>query len=223
MPIKNNLERLYKEIHECQRCHEDSRSPMESDKSRVMRKVSEQDIRTRVFIIGQALGGKTQRISGRPYTYPNGDISQTGKTLEGFLNQFGYTVQEDETSFRMAYSSDLVQCFPGYSSEGGDRKPNTYEIANCWEWLIKELDLMRPDVIILLGGPAGKWVVRRLEVSGGIKQGGRVEVERWGKRVSIFSVYHPSYRRRATEAVDRQYGKIAADIAQALTSIPGEK
>ena len=53
-----------------------------------MRIVEERATASKVFLVGQALGEQTQRISGRPYTKANGKLSNTGHNLDKFLRLF---------------------------------------------------------------------------------------------------------------------------------------
>lgn len=60
-------------------------------------------------------------------------------------------IDEDHLPYRTA----ITKCFPGKSPTGsGDRRPSPVEIALCTPWLDQELALLRPRVILLLGGLA---------------------------------------------------------------------
>lgn len=82
---------------------------MKPDVRKVQRKVVKRAIESKVVIIGQALGGNTQRLSGLPYVSINGQLTRTGQILDKFLNSFGYTINP-LSSLKYVYSSDIVQC-----------------------------------------------------------------------------------------------------------------
>jgi len=55
----------------------------------------------------------------------------------------------------LPYRTAITKCFPGKSpTGGGDRRPSPTEVALCRPWLDQELALLRPRVILLLGGLA---------------------------------------------------------------------
>jgi uracil-DNA glycosylase family 4 len=141
---------IYEQIHVCVRC------TIGEDPDRVLRLVDERAITSKIFLIGQALGGNTQRRSGRPYTRTDNRLSRTGKRLDKFLRLLGYTIDyQDSTSlFQYVYSSDIVQCYPTKKESGyGDRKPYEKEILNCISqgFLLKEIQLVEPRLIVIMG------------------------------------------------------------------------
>jgi hypothetical protein len=114
---------LYRKIYECERCLGDPGCRMQPDNERVMRRVVPRAATSPLFVIGQALGPNRQRRSGLPYTYPNGDLSPTGRALDQFLRMIGFTIDPSGT-LPYAYSSDIVQRYPGPAPyRGGDRRP----------------------------------------------------------------------------------------------------
>jgi uracil-DNA glycosylase family 4 len=145
------LRDLYREIHECEKCLGDPRCEMAADEDRMARTLVSRAAESPIFVIGQALGPNTQRLSGVPYTYPNGELSPTGRVLDDLLRAIGYTI--DARGDRpYVYSSDIVQRYPGPAvGGGGDRTPTRVEMENCAEWLETELRIVRPRVILLLG------------------------------------------------------------------------
>jgi uracil-DNA glycosylase family 4 len=189
---------------------------MHPDNEQVVRKIVPRAAVSAVFVIGPALGPNTQRRSGLPYTYANGQLSRTGRALDELLRAIGYTV--DSTSSRpYVYSSDIVQRYPGRAADGeGDRTPTPREVENCAEWLETELRTVRPRVILLLG----KFAARSFLESHGIVWRGR-----WGEPQDVivdghhaiaFPVYHPSYKRRNPQVVDDLYASVAKRVRRFL-------
>ncbi len=94
-----------------------------------------------VMSIGQAPGIREGEF-GYPFAWT------AGKTLFKWFASIGL----DETTFRQrVYMCAVCRCFPGKHPKGGDRLPDEQEIANCSGWLHKEIELLEPKLIILVG------------------------------------------------------------------------
>lgn len=77
-----------------------------------------------LFLVGQALGRDTQRLSGLPYVFPGGPpyrLSKGGAVLDNWLSDVGYTIDPSVSDRRYAYHARSARSVPG--SEGfGDRR-----------------------------------------------------------------------------------------------------
>lgn len=96
----------------------------------------------RVLLIGEA-PGRDEDSGGRPF------IGQAGRELnENYLNLAG--LERDEV-----YITNTVKCRPDLN-----RKPSTNEAVGCSShWLPSELELVQPEVVILMGATACSLVV----------------------------------------------------------------
>ncbi len=102
-------------------------------------------IGNRVMLIGQAPGHLSVE-RGEPFSGPG------GKTLDRWLTMAGY---EPGALRSEAYLSAMTKCDPGRNPRGdGDRKPSAPELALCSPFLLRELELVRPAAILLVGGMA---------------------------------------------------------------------
>jgi len=45
----------------------------------------------------------------------------------------------------------VCRCFPGKKETGGDRVPDEEEIANCSRWLVAEVALLQPRLVLPVG------------------------------------------------------------------------
>jgi uracil-DNA glycosylase len=96
----------------------------------------------RIAIVGQAPGAVELAV-GQPFS------GRSGAELRRWLAEAGI----DEA--HLPYRTAITKCFPGKSPTGsGDRRPSPAEIALCRPWLDEELALLRPRVVLLLGGLA---------------------------------------------------------------------
>ena len=96
--------------------------------------------RVRVLLVGQA-PGLTEVSTRLPFTGP------AGRRLEGWLAEAGVSRGE-------VYLSALARCFPGKARGGGDKVPSRAMLANCRPHLLREFELLRPGVVLPVGGLA---------------------------------------------------------------------
>ncbi len=64
------------------------------------------------------------------------------------------------------YWTYLVKCYPGKMKTGADYYPAAYAIEACHKWLLKEIDIVDPELIVAVGAIVMKW----FKIKGGIKQ-----------------------------------------------------
>ena len=145
MERRARVEALYDEIF----AHYRPRDP-----ALVRRRLVPDSLESRVVLLGQALGRDTQRLSGLPYCIPPPEhptLSRGGRELDRFLTSFGYTIQPGGRG-QYAYHTDLAHYFPGRKARGtGDLEPTATEIEHNRRWLLSELRIIHPAVVIMLG------------------------------------------------------------------------
>jgi uracil-DNA glycosylase len=99
----------------------------------------------RIMLIGQAPGVVELDVR-RPFA------GKAGRVLFGWFRSVG--IEEDEFR-RHVYMTAITKCFPGKARSGsGDRRPSSREIALCRPYLDTQLELIRPDTILPVGGLA---------------------------------------------------------------------
>lgn len=101
----------------------------------------------RAMLIGQA-PGITEPVAGRPFN------AGSGRRLFKWLAEAGW----DEEEFReRVYMTAVNKCYPGPNVGGkGDRVPSRAEQALCRPFLEREIRLINPRLMILVGGLAIK-------------------------------------------------------------------
>ncbi len=97
----------------------------------------EGDPRARMMLVGEGPGA-TEDATGRPF------VGQAGQLLDSIL-------QAIDVPREKVYITNIVKCRPPQN-----RKPLPDEIAACIPYLHRQLDLIRPKVIVALGGTAGE-------------------------------------------------------------------
>jgi uracil-DNA glycosylase family 4 len=135
---RDDLVALHCEIAACRRCAEAGYT-VESVPHLVVSGPAE----ARLMVIGQA--PPSERSShGRPFSGP------AGQRLFKWLSEAGW---EEEDFRARCYITAITKCYPGKAAKG-DRRPSSVEQKLCHPFLDRELALVHPEVIVLVGGLA---------------------------------------------------------------------
>lgn len=162
---------------------------------------------TRVMLVGQAPGPHEQE-HGRPFAYT------AGKRLFSWFAEMG--VSEDEFR-RRVHIAAVIRCFPGRVA-GGDRVPDADEIARCAVHLDREIQLIRPKLVIAVGTLASQQLVGIAQLKDAV--GKKHRVTRAGVTFDLVVLPHPSGRSTwLNKAENRELlGKALALCERALKS-----
>jgi uracil-DNA glycosylase len=136
---------------------------------------------SRVMLVGQAPGDK-EPILGRPFAWT------AGKTLFRWFNE---SAGMDEETFRSSiYMAAVCRCFPGKKATGGDRVPAPEEVQNCSAWLKREMEILRPALVI----PVGKLAIEQFIPPQKLDTliGRQLAVTYAGQRIDLIPLPHPS-------------------------------
>ncbi len=168
--IIRKLKRHIKKLRQCRLCP-------------LMHKpvVSGGPVASKVLLLGQAPGDKEPKL-GRPFAWT------AGKTLFGWFSQ---AAGMSEEQFRASiYMAAVCRCFPGKKPTGGDRVPSLEEVINCSVWLKRELDILRPGLII----PVGKLAITQFLPLQKLDQiiGRKFKIKRAGYSFDLIALPHPS-------------------------------
>jgi uracil-DNA glycosylase len=133
------------------------------------------------MLVGQA-PGKVESAGGKPFA------GRAGKTLFRWLGDAGV---DEETARRRIYIAAVTRCFPGPSPSGrGDRVPSREEQDACARWLTRELEIIRPTLLI----PVGRLAIERFLPNRPLDQliGRAFDVEHAGGSSLVVPLPHPS-------------------------------
>lgn len=166
--------------------------------------------RAPMFLLGEQPGDR-EDVEGHPFVGPAGEL--LGRAL-------------DDAGIRRedAFVSNVVKHFK-WKPQGKRRlheRPNAGEIRACRPWLDLELDLVRPDVLVLLGATAATAVLGRtfrLTES----RGTLIEPPDGEAGPVRIATFHPSAVLRARDAEARRttYGALVADLTIARGRLAG--
>jgi uracil-DNA glycosylase family 4 len=130
--MNTRLELLKEDVLQCTKC--------ELAKSRHHIIFGEGNTDGEIFIIGEA-PGMDEDLQGRPF------VGKSGQLLDKILAACGFTRDEH------VFISNIIKCRPPEN-----RVPTHNEAAVCMSWLLKQIELINPKIIILLGATALKYM-----------------------------------------------------------------
>ncbi len=157
------------------------------------------DPNARVLIMGLAPGAHGSNRTGRPFT---GDAS--GKFMypvlyeTGFANQPEATHRDDGLVLKDLYITAAVRCAPP------DNKPLPSELANCSEYLDRELDGLRKVKVVVALGKIGFDAYLNALKRGGLLASRKNVMFRHGASYemadgrTLLASYHPSNQNTQT-------------------------
>jgi len=113
--------------------------------------------KAKLMFIGEGPGAEEDR-QGLPF------VGAAGQLLDKIIAAAGFTMDE-------VYIANIVKCRPP-----GNRNPSPEEAAACRPWLLKQIELINPAILVLLGSVAlqnminpqaritrerGKWILKQ--------------------------------------------------------------
>jgi uracil-DNA glycosylase len=133
----------------------------------------------KIMLIGEA-PGRDEDLQGKPF------VGRAGKLLDRMLAAIGL----DESH---VYITNTI-----YWRPPGNRTPTSQEIESCAPFLSRQIELLEPQVMVLLGGAAAKSV---LNVTEGIMRlrGKWKIVKSGGRDIPTLATLHPAYLLRKPE------------------------
>ncbi len=133
------------------------------------------------MIVGEA-PGEQEDIQGEPF------VGKSGQLLDNMLRAIGLTRGEAEPS-KQVYIANTVKCRPP-----GNRNPEPAELAQCEAFLVRQVELVKPKIIVAMGRFAVQSLLRSSEPIGRLR--GRVHQY---QGVPLIVTYHPAYLLRNLE------------------------
>jgi DNA polymerase len=136
--------------------------------------------KARVMLIGEA-PGRDEDLEGKPF------VGRAGQLLDKMLAAISLSDQN-------VHITNVV-----YWRPPGNRTPTPQEAQACRPFLERQVELVAPEVVVLLGGAAAKHL---LEVADGIMRirGKWREIEIGRAKVRAIATLHPAYLLRAPAA-----------------------
>jgi DNA polymerase len=131
-------------------------------------------INPKVLILGEA-PGKDEVEAGKPF------VGRAGKLLRSSLNQYGFNKNN-------SLISNIIPCRP----ENNKFPTNIDLVKDCFNnWLLKEIILTKPDVMLLLGAQPLKYILNMVGITK--LRGQWYDFKAENGNVLCMPTYHPSY------------------------------
>jgi len=150
-----------------------------------------------LMFVGEAPGANEDK-QGLPF------VGQAGKLLEQLLGEIGLERGD-------VFIANVLKCRPP-----GNRDPLPGEIANCQDYLYRQLELIQPKVVCTLGNFSTK-LLRADPGTGITRLHGRDEIRTIGPRaVRLFPLYHPAaalYTRSLLDVLRADFARIPELLA----------
>jgi len=140
----------------------------------------------RWMVVGEAPGEQEDR-QGLPF------VGRSGQLLDAMLASVGMTRQDD------VFIANVIKCRPP-----GNRNPKPEEIAACSPYLMRQIALLKPERILVLGRFAAQTLLGTDAAVGSLR--GRVHTLRTdGREIPVVVSYHPAYLLRSPNEKARSW------------------
>ena len=148
------------------------------------------NILANLVVIGEAPGAQ-EDLEGKPF------VGKSGKFLKNLLEVSGINIFEE------VYFCNVIKCRPPRN-----RKPTTNEISIHKPWLIQQIKLVNPKVVILAGATATKTILE-LNKPISLLRGKWFNL----KGIEYIPIFHPSYLMRfSQDQINNPYGLTLKDL-----------
>ena len=129
----------------------------------------EGSLEAQLMFIGEG-PGEDEDKSGRPF------VGRSGQLLGKMITAMGLSREQ-------VYIANIVKCRPP-----GNRTPQSNEVATCTPYLLKQMEVIRPKVIVTLGLPATQFMLQVDKPMRDLRGVWQV----W-RGIKLMPTYHPSY------------------------------
>jgi uracil-DNA glycosylase len=151
------------------------------------------DPHARVFVVGLAPGAHGSNRTGRQFTGDaSGDFLYPALYRAGFASQPQAVSREDGLVLTDLYTAPVCRCAPP------DNKPTPQEMSNCQPYLVRELELIRPKVLVALGRIAFDSLLRIHSLQANSYSFSHLAVHEFPQGQFLVCSYHPSRQNTQT-------------------------
>jgi DNA polymerase len=177
------LQLIRDEIGDCTRC------ALHKGRNKLV--FGDGDPAARLMFVGEGPGAD-EDAQGLPF------VGKAGQLLNNMIAAMGLKREE-------VYIANVVKCRPP-----GNRVPEQEEGATCSPFLFRQIDVVRPQVLVALGATAATWLLGARQPLAGLR--GRVHSVRG---TQLIVTYHPAYLLRDP----RQKKEAWADLQIAMREL----
>lgn len=166
-------------------------------KERTQTVFGEGDPDAEILFIGEG-PGQTEDETGRPF------VGAAGQLLDKMIAGMGFKREQ-------VYIANVVKCRPP-----NNRAPLPPEVDACWDYLQRQIETIQPRVIVTLGGPATKMILRTERGITAVRgMWGRFDrLGPGGAVIPVMPTFHPAYLLRSYTHENR--AKIWSDLKKVM-------
>jgi len=188
----DTLSKLAQEVEACKKC------PLHTQAQNAVFGDGPSD--AKIMLIGEA-PGKNEDLAGLPF------VGKAGELLTELLSSVGLNRRE-------VYIANVVKHRPP-----GNRDPTRNEVEACKPFLEKQIEIINPEIIVLLGNHALEFVTGSKGIS--TIHGKILKKELSGKTRKIIPTFHPAaliYNRALRPDAEKDWEKIKKESGQTTLS-----
>ena len=153
----------------------------------------EGDPDAKIFFIGEG-PGENEDLQGRPF------VGRAGDLLNKMIAGMGLRREQ-------VFIANIVKCRPP-----DNRVPAPDEVETCTPYLVRQLEIIRPQVIVTLGLPAAKYMLESKSTMGKL----RGHWHNW-RGIKLMPTFHPAYLLRSYTEENR--GAVWSDLKQVMAEV----
>lgn len=161
---------------------------------------------SRILFVGEA-PGHDEDLSGEPF------VGRAGQLLTDMIEK-GMGLKRSDV-----YICNVLKCRPP-----NNRTPASDEIIACKGYLWRQIEIIRPQVIIALGAPAAQTLLGTTEAIGRLRS-------RWhdfypsgspmiGEAIPVMPTYHPAYLLRSPDEKKKSWADLKMVMARLGIPLP---
>jgi len=185
------LDKIACEVRQCRKCDLGSQ--------RTNAVPGEGNPSTRILFIGEAPGAD-EDAQGRPF------VGRAGKLLDKIIAACGLKRSD-------VFIANILKCRPP-----GNRDPRADEIINCFPYLQKQIEIIKPDVIVALGAPAARTLLNTNKPIGQLRgQFHEYYAGLGSPPIKLMPTYHTAYLLRNYSHENRK--RVWEDMKKVLTEL----
>jgi DNA polymerase len=140
--------------------------------------------------------GKDEDASGRPF------VGRAGQKLNEMIGAMGLK-RED------VFICNIVKCRAYLTDVGKDRPPSEEETAACTPYLVRQMEIVRPKVIVTLGLPSTRYLLKSKDSMTRM----RGNWFAW-RGIKVMPTWHPAYVLR--NYTEQTRGEVWSDLKKVL-------
>jgi uracil-DNA glycosylase family 4 len=157
------------------------------------------DINAQLMFVGEAPGADEDR-QGEPF------VGRAGELLTKIVQTMGLTRDS-------VYIANILKCRPDTPGQAsGNRKPTPEEMQTCIPYLHEQIDLIRPRVLVALGGTAVEGLLGK--TAGITRLRGHWQTYRG---IPLMPTYHPAYLLRNQAPSEKR--RVWEDMLQVMEKL----